>query len=87
MTVVREGLKSLISGHEGELVEGLLSSLRIGGSALAAVIGNLFLMPIVAFYLLLDWNNLPMIDPAFLPRQVTALMANAKPRTTPMAKM
>ena len=22
---------------------------------------------------LLDWNNLPMIDPAFLPRQVTAL--------------
>jgi predicted PurR-regulated permease PerM len=58
VTVVREGLKSLISGHEGELVEGLLSSLRIGGSALAAVVGNLFLMPIVAFYLLLDWNNL-----------------------------
>jgi predicted PurR-regulated permease PerM len=58
VTVVREGLRSLISGHEGQLVEGLLSSLRIGGSALAAVIGNLFLMPIVAFYLLLDWNNL-----------------------------
>lgn len=58
VTVVREGLKSLVSGREGELIEGLLSSLRIGGSALAAVIGNLFLMPIVAFYLLLDWGNL-----------------------------
>lgn len=58
VTVVREGLKSLVSGREGELIEGLLSSLRIGGSALAAVVGNLFLMPIVAFYLLLDWGNL-----------------------------
>ena len=58
VSVVREGLRSLISGHEGELVEGVLSSLRIGGSAAAAVVGNLFLMPIVAFYLLLDWDNL-----------------------------
>ena len=67
VTVVREGLKSLISGHEGELVEGLLSSLRIGGSALAAVIGNLFLMPIVAFYLLLDWNNLVQRSKGLIP--------------------
>jgi len=58
VTLVREWLRSLISGHESELIEGLLSSLRIGGSALAAVIGNLFLMPIVAFYLLLDWSRL-----------------------------
>ena len=34
------------------------SSLRIGGSALAAVFGNLVLTPIVAYYLLLDWTNL-----------------------------
>ena len=40
------------------LLAGLLSSLRIGGSALAAVFGNLVLMPIVAFYLLLDWGTL-----------------------------
>jgi len=58
VTLVREWLKTLVSGHESELIEGLLSSLRIGGSALAAVIGNLFLMPIVAFYLLLDWARL-----------------------------
>ena len=55
---VREWLKELVSGHEQELINGLLSSLRIGGSALAAVFGNLVLTPIVAYYLLLDWTNL-----------------------------
>ncbi|MDV7393700.1 AI-2E family transporter, partial [Arthrospira platensis SPKY1] len=33
----------------------VLSSLRIGGSVVLAVLGNLVLMPIVAYYLLLDW--------------------------------
>ena len=55
---VREWLKELVSGHEQELINGLLSSLRIGGSALAAVFGNLVLTPIVAYYLLLDWAGL-----------------------------
>ena len=35
-----------------------LSSARIGGSILLAVVGNLLLVPMVLFYLLLDWNNL-----------------------------
>ena len=35
-----------------------LSSARIGGSILLAVVGNLVLMPMVLFYLLLDWPNL-----------------------------
>jgi len=55
---VRVWMRQLISGHESELIDGLLASLRIGGSALAAVFGNLVLTPIVAYYLLLDWANL-----------------------------
>ncbi|MEW6481200.1 MAG: AI-2E family transporter [Pseudomonadota bacterium] len=55
---VREWLRGLVTGHESELINGLLSSLRIGGSALAAVFGNLVLTPIVAYYLLLDWGPL-----------------------------
>ena len=55
---VREWLRKLVAGHESDLIDGLLSSLRIGGSALAAVFGNLVLTPIVAYYLLLDWANL-----------------------------
>lgn len=58
VNLVRGWLTKLVSGHEGEILESLLASLRIGGSALAAVFGNLFLMPIVAYYLLLDWDNL-----------------------------
>jgi predicted PurR-regulated permease PerM len=35
-----------------------LSSARIGGSILLAIVGNAFLVPMVLFYLLMDWNNL-----------------------------
>jgi predicted PurR-regulated permease PerM len=35
-----------------------LSSARIGGSILLAIVGNAFLIPMVLFYLLMDWNNL-----------------------------
>lgn len=35
-----------------------LSSARIGGSILLAVVGNAFLIPMVLFYLLMDWNTL-----------------------------
>ena len=34
-----------------------LTSLRIGGSVALAVIGNLVLIPVVLFYLLLDWRR------------------------------
>lgn len=36
----------------------LLSSARIGGSILLAVLGYLILVPVVLFYLLMDWPNL-----------------------------
>jgi predicted PurR-regulated permease PerM len=72
VSLVREWMQKLISGHEGQLIDGLLSSLRIGGSALAAVFGNLILAPIVAYYLLLDWNGMVarsklLIPPRWLP--------------------
>ena len=65
--LVREWLQKLITGHEGELVDRLLSSLRIGGSALMAVAGNLVLAPIVAYYLLLDWSGLVTRSKALIP--------------------
>ena len=41
-----------------EWIATALSSARIGGSILLAIVGNAFLVPMVLFYLLLDWNNL-----------------------------
>jgi predicted PurR-regulated permease PerM len=49
----------------------LLSSARIGGSFLLAIIGNAVLVPVVTFYLLLDWHDLQrrlcrMVPPRYL---------------------
>lgn len=64
---VRELLTRLLSQHQGDLMESALSSLRIGGSVLLAVLGNVVLMPIVAYYLLLDWVGLVQRVRAFVP--------------------
>ncbi|MDZ4163104.1 MAG: AI-2E family transporter [Burkholderiales bacterium] len=64
---VRGALRQLVTGRESELMAGLMSSLRIGGSVLAAVLGNLVLMPIVAYYLLLDWEGLVARVKVFVP--------------------
>ena len=69
---VRAALRQLVAGRESELVAGLLSSLRIGGSVLTAVLGNLVLMPIVAYYLLLDWAGLVARVKVFVPPRFLA---------------
>lgn len=47
-------LKYLNANAEDGLAA-LLSSARVGGSALLAVLGNVILVPVVLFYLLMDW--------------------------------
>lgn len=44
------------SGSWEDWLDSLLSSLRIGGSVALALIGNIILIPVVLFYLLLDWD-------------------------------
>jgi predicted PurR-regulated permease PerM len=45
------------SGSWEDMLDSLLSSLRIGGSVALALIGNAILIPVVLFYLLLDWDE------------------------------
>jgi predicted PurR-regulated permease PerM len=56
------GIKAIIpkvlDGNLEDWVATLLSSARIGGSIVLALLGNLVLVPVVLFYLLLDWANL-----------------------------
>lgn len=47
-----------LSANAEDLVAGVLSSVRIGGSVALAVIGNAILVPVVLFYVLLDWPHL-----------------------------
>ena len=42
----------------GDGIAKALASLRIGGSVALAIIGNLVLIPVVLFYLLIDWHHL-----------------------------
>jgi predicted PurR-regulated permease PerM len=56
-----------------EGVAHLLNSARIGGSILLAVLGNAILVPVVLFYLLMDWPRLverarSMVPPRMRPR-------------------
>ena len=49
-----------------------LSSARIGGSILLALIGNVFLVPMVLFYLLADWSNLRRRLSGLIPPRMNA---------------
>lgn len=48
----------LLDGNLEDWFTTLLSSARIGGSIVLALLGNLVLVPMVLFYLLLDWSSL-----------------------------
>ena len=47
-----------LSANYEEAVGSVLSSLRVGGSVALFVIGNVLLIPVALFYLLLDWKQL-----------------------------
>lgn len=55
-------IKSFVLEHFGDnagnWLTTILGSVRIGGSVLLALIGNMILIPVVLFYLLMDWPNL-----------------------------
>lgn len=59
-------LKALDANLE-DWVAAALSSARIGGSVLLALVGNAILMPVVLFYLLIDWPRLVERAQALMP--------------------
>ena len=59
-------LKYLDANFEDWLAT-VMSSARIGGSILIAIIGNVILVPMVLFYLLLDWNSLVQRAASLIP--------------------
>jgi len=66
---VKEFVVQRLGENVEEWVGTALSSARIGGSFLLAIVGNAVLIPVVLFYLLMDW-----------PRQVQRLEALIPPR-------
>jgi predicted PurR-regulated permease PerM len=54
----------------------LLSSARIGGSILLALVGNLVLVPVVLFYLLMDWMQIGQRVESLVPPRMLPLVRN-----------
>lgn len=50
-------LSQLLDANLEDWLGAVLSSARIGGSALLSFVGNLILIPVVLFYLLADWTR------------------------------
>ena len=68
---IRQTLYQVLSNHDTDLLRALLDSLRMGGSSFFAILGHGVLMPIVAFYLLLDYPRLVSRLFALVPRRWT----------------
>lgn len=54
---VRQTLSQYLTSHGEDWAGTLLRSASTGGVSLLVLLGNLTLIPVVAFYLLLDWNQ------------------------------
>jgi predicted PurR-regulated permease PerM len=65
-------LGEALSANAQDVGQALLSSVRIGGGALLTVIGNLVLIPVVLFYVLMDWANLMSRAQSLLPPKLKA---------------
>lgn len=55
---LKSWLAQLLDANSGDWMAAALSSARIGGSVLLSLVGNAILVPVVLFYLLLDWPRL-----------------------------
>lgn len=66
----------LLDANLEDWIGAALSSARIGGSALLAFIGNAVLMPVVLFYLLIDWPNLVGRVRGFIPPRLVDSTTN-----------
>lgn len=67
-------LKHLNANLE-DLVSNALSSARLGGSMLLTVLGNLVLVPVVLFYLLMDWPTIVARIENLVPPRVRPVFA------------
>lgn len=57
ITSMQQNLTQLLASHGEDWAGMVLRSARAGGTTLLVLVGNLMLIPVVAFYLLLDWDQ------------------------------
>ncbi|MEO3998727.1 AI-2E family transporter [Mesorhizobium sp. CAU 1732] len=65
---LREGVNSLLTQGTG-FITTLFSSIWSSGAALIDIVGLFVITPVVAFYMLLDWDNMVAKVDSWIPRQ------------------
>ena len=70
---IRQFLAEHWQSAEGVLPR-ILASLKLGGLAIAGLVGNLLLIPLVLFYLLVEWNMIIARVDNFVPRRFIELV-------------
>ena len=69
---LQAGLARLLDANMDDWLGTVLASARIGGSVLLSVLGNLILIPVVLFYLLMDWPLLARQVQGMVPPRLNA---------------
>ena len=70
---IRQFLAEHWQSAEGVLPR-ILASLKLGGLAIAGLVGNLLLIPLVLFYLMVEWNLIIARVDHFVPRRFIELV-------------
>ena len=64
---IKEFVLKYLNTNAEDSVGSVLSSVKLGGSVALAIVGNLVLIPVVLFYLLIDWDSIVSRFQAFVP--------------------
>ncbi|MDE2615607.1 MAG: AI-2E family transporter [Burkholderiales bacterium] len=70
MAGLKPALMKYLNANMADALGSVLASLKIGGSVALAVLGNLILIPVALFYLLLDWKVLVRRVTDLVPRHL-----------------
>ncbi|MEN9670402.1 MAG: hypothetical protein RL018_679 [Pseudomonadota bacterium] len=69
---IRDFVLKYLDTNVEDSIGSVLSSVKLGGSVALAVVGNAVLIPVVLFYLLMDWDNFVARVQSFVPPRVRA---------------
>jgi predicted PurR-regulated permease PerM len=69
---VKDFILKYLNTNAEESLGSVLSSVKLGGSVALAIVGNVVLIPVVLFYLLIDWDNFVARAQAFVPPRMRA---------------
>jgi predicted PurR-regulated permease PerM len=69
---IKDFVLKYLNTNAEDSVGSVLSSVKLGGSVALAIVGNVVLIPVVLFYLLMDWDNFVARAQAFVPPRMRA---------------